>query len=171
MSVIVKANTKAWEALLRVMHKLDRHFVKVGVLASKGGEAKHEDGKMSLIEIAATHEFGSSDGRIPERSFIRQTFFVNAREELVKMQAELAKKIVTGGMDPLKALGILGTWGAAAVKKTITDQMTSGPENAPSTIARKGSSTPLIDTGLLKNSVSHEVVTNGDGTEATTERR
>ena len=31
------------------------------------------------------------------------------------------------------------------------------PENAPSTIAKKGSSNPLIDTGEMRSKVSHEV--------------
>lgn len=31
------------------------------------------------------------------------------------------------------------------------------PANAPSTIKRKGSATPLIDKGILKNAITHVV--------------
>jgi phage gpG-like protein len=143
--------------------------VKVGVLASKGaGDTHNTDGgsPMTLVEIAAVHEFGSRDGRIPERSFLRSTFLIRRVNALAAMQTKLAKAIVTDGMDPSKALAILGAWGAAEVKNTFTE-IDIPPPLAESTIARKGSSRPLVDTGLLKNSISYEVVDNDSSTEVT----
>lgn len=154
----VKVNTKLWDELKARAYKLDRSYVRVGVLEEKGS-VTHEGSDMTLVEIAATHEFGSSDGRVPERSFIRRTFLVRVTKELAEFQTKLARAIVTKGLDPIKALRMLGAWGVAEVKKTITSEDIP-PPLAESTIARKGSSKPLVDTGLMKNSISFEVVEN-----------
>jgi hypothetical protein len=155
----VIVNRKLWDELLARAHKLDRAHVKVGVLERSGaGEMHNTSGEsLRLVEIAAVHEFGSSDGRIPERSFIRSTFLIRRVNALATMQANLARLIVTKGLDPMKALAKLGAWGAAEVKNTITE-IDIPPPLADSTIMRKGSSKPLVDTGLLKNSISYEVV-------------
>lgn len=154
----VKANTKLWDELRARAAKLDRCSVRVGVLESKGGNEMHNtDGgdPLTLVEIATIHEFGTE--HVPERSFIRSTFLVKKVDELAAMQVKLARAIVMDGMDPMKALNILGAWGAAQVKNTITEDDVP-PPLAASTIARKGSTKPLVDTGLLKNSISYEVV-------------
>lgn len=153
---IVTIDQTKWNQLLAKAQGLAKLHVRVGVLSSKGGDSK--EGEFSLIELATVHEFGSQDGHIPERAPIRTTFYVRAKQELADMQAKLAKAIVTGGMDPARAMGILGSWGANAIKKTITDGAGLPPPNAASTIARKGSSRPLVDTGLLKASYNFEIL-------------
>ncbi len=155
--VVVKR--RLWDELLARAHKLEHAFVKVGVLASKGGTDTHADGEMTLIEIAATHEFGSEAAGIPERSFIRSTFERRVAKELADFQAKLAKAIVTKGLDPMRALAMLGAWGAAEVKKTITESDLEPPLK-PATIAARehGGTKPLLDTGQLKNSITYEVV-------------
>lgn len=151
----VKVDRTVWDRLRAKAAMLEKAYVKVGVLASKGGSAKHEDGKLSLIEIAAIHEFGL--GSSPERSFIRHTFIVRVAEDLAKKTAELARAVIMDRVAPMRALEMLGMWGASEVKKTITEDDIP-PPLAQSTIDAKGSSKPLVDTGLLKNSISYEVV-------------
>lgn len=152
----VTEKRKLWDRLLAHAHKLEHAHVKVGVLSSHGASEPHgDDASFTLVEIAACHEFGTDT--IPERSFIRSTFSQRVPDELVKMQAALAREVVTKGLDPEKALARLGAWGAAEVKKTITEDDIP-PPLAASTIAAKGSTKPLVDTGQLKNSISYEVV-------------
>lgn len=156
----VKVDRTVWDELRAKAKKLDRMYVKVGILQSKGGEQTHPDSDMSLIEIMATHEFGSSDDRIPERRPLRKTF--NDGEgprRLADVITKLAKQIITGGMDPVRALRILGTWAVKEVKNTITSEDLP-PPLAESTVEAKGSTKPLVDTGLLLNSISFEVVEN-----------
>ena len=162
----VRIDKTVWEKLRAKAKELDRMYVKVGILASKGGDAPHGDSEMSLIDIAATHEFGSSDGRIPERKPIRRTFNEgDGPRRLADMCAKLAKKIITDNMDPVRALNLLGAWAAKEVKNTITESDIP-PPLAESTIAAKGSTKPLVDTGLLLNSISYEVVENAsEGTD------
>ncbi len=144
-----------WDKLLAKAHELDKLHVRVGVLSSKGGDVK--DGEFTLCELAAVHELGTEDGHIPARAPIQTTFYLRRKQELIELQGKLAKQIVTGGMDPKRAMGILGSWGANAIKRTITEGEGLPPPNAPSTIAAKGSSRPLVDTGQLKAAYNYEI--------------
>jgi phage gpG-like protein len=145
--------------------RLDRMggaVVKVGVLSGAGEAA---DGT-PLVEIAAVHEFGNRAGTIPQRSFIRATF-KRTRAERQKMIARILKKITEGKLDETQGLGLLGQWAVGKVKQTIVKRLTEGDqpqELKPATIAARKrkdgvtSTTPLLDTGLLKNSISYVVV-------------
>ena len=130
--------------------------VKVGVLAGKGGSRKHTDSNFSLIEIAAVHEFGAPKANIPERSFIRRTFLMK-RGETNKHLERLVNAIVKKDLPIATAFGALGTWAAAEVKKTMTVGPHIPPPLKPRTVAAKGSSRPLIDTGQLANSINWEI--------------
>lgn len=154
-----KTDTSLWEAIRRRVAALDKApHVKVGVLAGLGDE---DVGGVTLIELAAVHEFGSPAAGIPERSFIRSTFD-QRRDELRRVGAELTRQIVAGRVDVVTALGRLGLWGANAVKRQITGKLVvprlEDSEAGRRTIKRKGSSTTLVDTGRLVNSITWVVV-------------
>lgn len=126
--------------------------VLVGVRASKGVEVT-ESGA-SLVTIAAVNEFGSADGRVPERSYLRSTVDENA----TRYTAELAR-VIRATLDRPAALrrGLerVGHVAVSDVQRKITDLR--DPPNAPRTVARKGSDNPLIDTGRLRASIDFEV--------------
>lgn len=150
-------NDDVWKRILKDVRKLTGMRVHVGVMASKGGDAPHdEEGGLSLIELAAIHEFGSPAAKIPERSFIRRTF--DQKRELAAATCEKAARALIGGIDPVRCLNIIGLWGATEVKKTVTEGEHIPPPLKPATIAKKGSDRPLVDTGRLIASVSWEVV-------------
>jgi hypothetical protein len=136
---------------------------RVGVLASKGGAAPHAGGALTIVEIAAIHELGdalwhSSGGTegIPERSFIRGTFDDPQNQEDQRQVLErLAREILTDKLEVRAALDQLGAWGAARVRARIKSHIP--PPLKEETIKRKGSSTPLVDTGQLINAVTWEV--------------
>lgn len=125
--------------------------VKVGLPA---GTSSYPDGT-SVFEVGAVHEFGSQDGRIPERSFIRSTL-EKKRSELDAMAGKIGKKVERDGGTLEEGLNLMGSVLAAAIQETIADGVP--PPNAPSTIRRKGSSKPLIDTGHLRQSITWQVV-------------
>ena len=149
-------NTKLWDALRKRLP--EKSVVKVGVLAGKGGEAIHPGSSISMIELAAVHEFGSPKRGIPQRSFIRATFERDdVNKKLNALGARLAKAIVMDKMDAATALGQMGAWAAGQIKATIKNRLTTGPERQalkPETIERKGSSLPLVDTGRLINAIT-----------------
>lgn len=153
MSVTV--NDSPWRKLLKRLDDLDKLRVRVGVLASKGANTA-ANGDITLVELAAIHEFGSPAANIPERSFIRSTFQIRRFNALQTICATLLKAVTNGTMDVRKALNILGQWGANEVKNTITE-IDISPPLAQSTIDAKGSSKPLIDTGRMMNAISSEV--------------
>lgn len=115
---------------------------------------RENPGEINNAELAAVHEFGSKDGTIPERSFIRSSM-TNNRDEYVKSQAANLRKVVRGDMAFGKSLDLLGLRAAADVR----DNIRRGDFEAlkAATIKRKGSSAPLIDTGNLRQSITHEV--------------
>lgn len=149
----VKINDAKWRKIIKQVAEMKRATVRVGVM----GDAGDEKG-VSLAEIAAFHEFGTST--IPERSFLRSTFFGHGADGLAKMCATLSKAILEGKMDETRALGLLGLWAVSEVRKTIRDRLTTGPEDqalAPATSARKGSTLPLVDDGDLIRAITHVV--------------
>ena len=137
------------------LRKIDRAQVKVGVLASKGGQQAHPDGTgATLIEIAAAHEFGTSN--VPERSFIRRAFEDNTQEAQALM-GKLARRIVEDKTSIDESLRILGTWGANLVRRTVTVGDHIPPPLKPETVKRKGSTRPLVDKSHMINSLDYEV--------------
>lgn len=69
--------------------------------------------------------------------------------------AAIAGLLQTNGMDPVRALDVAGAAIAGQLRQSIVD--TNSPPNAPSTIARKGHSKVLVDTGHMLQSIDHEV--------------
>jgi phage gpG-like protein len=68
--------------------------------------------------------------------------------------AEIASSIKKG--DTLDTtLEVVGNIAAGTVQQFMTDL--KSPPNAPSTVRKKGSDNPLIDTGALRSSVTYEV--------------
>lgn len=154
----VAVNTVKWDHVKAELGKATR--VRVGVLASRGGNAKHEGSDLSLIDIAHVHEFGAPAVNVPERSFIRRSLSpaFGGGAWLPAFTARLAKSVLAGKMDMTTALTILGQRGVAEVRRTITTGAGIPPALKPETIKRKGSSRPLVDTGQLINSISYELI-------------
>lgn len=113
----------------------DEMHVRVGVLEDgKGGEDR--EGGLTTAEIAAIHEFGSADGRIPERSFMRASFAKHRAEYIADVKT-LLMNVIAGSMSFERALNVLGARVATDMKKFITTGAQVPPPNAPSTIWKK----------------------------------
>lgn len=131
--------------------------VRVGVLDTSGNHEGAEG--LTTADVASFMEFGTTDSEgktvVPERSFIRATID-EEREQLKEFSVKLQAKILTDKqMTPKRALGILGE----KLQALIIAKINSGidPELKQETIDRKGSSTPLIDSGQLKQSIRYKV--------------
>jgi hypothetical protein len=107
----------------------------------------------SRAQVAEWNEFGTS--RIPARPFVRNTMDKNAGR-YARFLVDQARAGL-GGSDRSyrQALNKLGLLMVGDVQQTISNGVP--PPNAPSTIAKKGSSTPLVDTGLMRSEVEHKV--------------
>ena len=90
-------------------------------------------------------------GKIPPRPFLRLSIEKNNKNWLNFTK----KALLNNNLDFKKSINQLGLLMVGDIQKEITDLKT--PPNAESTIKKKGSSNPLIDTGLMRNSVKHKV--------------
>lgn len=133
----------------------DRHIVKVGVLQRKNH--RDDDPSVGNADLGAIHQFGTHDGRIPARDWLMMPIRKNNTKILLASSKGAAEEIAAGQLVlVLKRLGI-------NCEKNInqafeTEGYGTWPANADSTVAKKGSSAPLIDKGHFKRSVTSEVV-------------
>lgn len=121
------------------------HFVTVGVHDDAG---MHPDSSLTNAQVGAYNHFGTD--RIPARPWLDVGVETGNEEYL---------KIIEEGLsngEPLEM--ILERVGIVATGK-VQDYMTllSDPPNAPSTVRKKKSANPLIDTGALRQSVTSKV--------------
>lgn len=129
--------------------------VRVGVLTdAPKREGAGGSGKFSLVEVAAVHEFGAPDAGIPQRSFVRAAVDEH-RSDIHALQERLAGQILRGEIDEKAALERLGAFVAGLMQRRIAAGI--APALNPETVARKGSSTPLVDTGQLRSSITWKV--------------
>ena len=108
------------------------------------------NGGQSIAEYGAYNEYGTGD--IPERSFMRTSFDENNRRisQDIATQYDLVKQ---GKKTVYAALGMVGLRHEADIKTKIGSNIQ--PANSPITIARKGSSRTLIDTGAMLAAVRY----------------
>lgn len=143
--------------------KLSAARVKVGVF---GGAT--EEG-FPMPAVAAVHEFGSRDGHVPQRSFLRVGV---ASPEVVAAATALGAALVAGTMKPRQVLERLGHVAVAAVRKTITTGSPLQPPLSSETVATRARlsgpgqrrkhtgpllARPLVHTGQLVQSITHQV--------------
>lgn len=117
--------------------------LKVGIFES----AKYDDGT-PVAQVAFWQEFGTA--KIPMRPFIRNAIAKNTQK-----WGDSVKTALISTNDSEKSLKMLGEIMRGDIVLSLTNLNT--PPNAPATIKQKGSSNPLIDTGLLRNSISWEL--------------
>ena len=101
-------------------------------------------GGVNIAQYAAQNEFGTKD--IPERSFIRSSF----DENLPMIESFVVRQVgfvIDGTIDPIEMLKRIGLVMQSNITTKIRQIVT--PPNSPRTIALKGSSKPLIDTGFM----------------------
>jgi hypothetical protein len=128
------------------------HYVDIGVLGS-GAKGKAGD---SVAEYAAKNEFGVVSKKIPERSFIRMPLTEKAKV-IERAGAEvLSSRLAVGDVKGI--FKVLGVAGEAAIQEAFdTRGFGKWKGNAPMTIEKKGSDSPLIDTGTLRKSITSRV--------------
>jgi hypothetical protein len=112
---------------------------------------KHSSSNMDMAALGAVHEFGSPRAGIPERSWMRSTF----REKSGKwanMVVDAVWSMVKHGTSFVSSMRAVGEFAASDMRRKITTLRE--PPNSPVTIANKGSSNPLIDTGELRQNIN-----------------
>lgn len=127
-------------------------------LSPQGKVAVGFPGGGAQAQKAIWQEFGTRGGGwggpIPERPFMRNAMR-NNREKYRQAMMSSASKLIYGEVDMNSVLSKLGALARGDIQQEITSLRS--PPNSPVTIARKGSSNPLIDTGAIRRAVTWEI--------------
>lgn len=122
----------------------------VGLPKEKIGGKIYKSGS-TVVEVGARHEYGEG---VPQRSFLRAPFAVK-KKELDASLLTAFRKVADGKADAKTALDLVGVR-AQVISQSAFDNNGFGSWKAISaaTVAQKGSSKPLIDTGTLRASIT-----------------
>lgn len=126
------------------------YVVTVGIQEEDEG-ASYEGG-MTLGEVAEANEFGTD--RIPARPFLSSWADEREASALKEMSADV-RSAIKAGTSPAARLDARAQRFAGEVQSRIAGGIP--PPNAESTVERKGSSTPLVDTGQLRSAIRGKV--------------
>lgn len=137
--------TPEGKKFFREIEQLKKLQVRVGY---QQGEGQEEDGA-DLCDIAMFNELGTSN--TPSRPFMRDSVDKNADKINAFCKAQM-KLLSEGKTTTQQMLTAIGVYQKGLVQKEIRDGEFT--PNAPSTIKRKGSDKPLIDTGTMRQSVN-----------------
>ena len=134
--------------------------IKVGIMGQKN---KRKKGEPTNAEVGFENEFGKMTGpvKIPARSFIRMPLMTHFYDKLVSKKSltkkEFEKAVKNGKADDFaRKVGLVA-------EETIQEAFaTRGwgnwKENAPYTVMKKGSDSPLIDTGQMRRSITSKII-------------
>ena len=117
--------------------------VRVGVLEN----ATYPDGT-PVAMVAFWNEYGTRTS--PVRAFFRTTVSEQKKNWVLSVQ-----NLMKMHNDPKKVMGLIGVHMQEQIVQSINTW--SDPPNSAYTIAKKGSSKPLIETGVLMRSIKSEV--------------
>ena len=145
---------KGYAALAKRIYGIRRPTITVGILSGQGAEDTHEgEGELlTTLQVAIFNEFGTVD--IPARSFIRGWFDENV-QQLHADLFTLMQSVVAGERTKEQVLQLMAVRCVGQIQQRIADGI--DPPLKQATIDRKGSSTPLIDSGQLRAAVSSRI--------------
>lgn len=144
---VVRDVDKGWNRIQQMFNASRVRYIAVGLLEPTNARS---DSSIPNAYLGSIHEFGLG---VPERSFLRRTFDEKQESYFQSMKIR-AGMILAGRLDPETTLDKLGV----KVKDDIQATIQAGvpPALAEATVARKGSSKTLIDSGQLVQAITFE---------------
>lgn len=143
MTAQVTGDFSKAKELIEKLKASSQKAVYVGFPAEFNEKVEGSD-NFNLASLAAVLEFGNE--RIPSRPFLRQTLTENQEKYIA-----LFVKLFESGVSIDQIYEQIALIAQGDVQQNIVNGKWTA--NAPSTIKRKKSSKPLIDTGKLRQSV------------------
>jgi len=145
----VEEKDMGWKQIKLDFKELKNMGVKVGIMGTE------EIDGVAVVDYATYNELGTRF--IPARPFMGTTAD-RYRDGIYQYTATLVGKMIDGVYDARQVLTYIGEWYQAKVQLTIRDAKQWSVPLLPATIKAKGSSSPLIDTGRMIQSVRYEIV-------------
>ena len=142
---------KVWRKMKANLMKGNSLAAKVGVFDKYYGP---ENDNLPVAQVFQWNEEGSENN--PMRPAIR--YYIMQLEKEWKMISFLSKylnSVALGSMTWTQLYEKIGEVAAEDLKKVV-DEWTI-PPNSPATIAEKGRDDPLVDTGLMRDSIESKV--------------
>jgi hypothetical protein len=138
------------KALLREV-RLTGAIVEVGMLGPKAAQSSAKG--PSFGDVATWLEFGTptAEARKPISGYFDAE--IDANREFAR---KLARERLAGRVTYDRALKMLGLRAVSGIQRRMSQGLK--PDNKPSTIRRKGSSKPGIDTGQTRSRYSFRIV-------------
>lgn len=161
MAMVIRWKDLGWQSML---HRMTAGTAATHVSAGVVGEEAnlvHDESGLTMGEIALLQEFGSDDGHIPSRPFLRQTFNRISRKDIEYQMAQVSIKVMFRKIPRAVAMQEVGLWAVRKIKETIESGVK--PDNAPYTIAQKGHGLTLRDSRALLEAIGYEIITGGYG--------
>lgn len=144
----------AGNTLRQIVRDFEKGSVKVGF--QRGDTHRTEGETVTVATIAEYNEFGTS--KIPARPFFRPTMFENRSAILASLARISSRSLRNPRYNAKEGLETLGVWTVNKIRAKIVS--VRSPVNATSTILKKRSSNPLIDTGQMRQAVKSKYVPN-----------
>ena len=145
MSVTIIDNRRLLDAFRKQLSQADKEVV-AGIQAGPVNDG------LQVAEYAAWNEFGTRN--IPARPFMRN-YVDNNTDRLIRFMANGVTQVALGNATTSGLLNALGLEMQNGIKKSINGG--DFAPNAPYTVQKKGSNKPLIDTGVMLNSVTYAI--------------
>lgn len=153
-SIELKFDEEKLDGVLRHLYAANKSL-KVGIL--EGAQTTSEG--PSIAEIAYWNEYGTKNDEeqevIPARPFFRNAISDNTDTWAESIRSQLKFMGVTDKNVVEKVLKKTGQLMRSDIQQSISKG--GFKPLKPATIKRKGKSTPLVDTGDMRNAVSYEV--------------
>jgi phage gpG-like protein len=152
------------ERIMREAKRFRGSYTKIGLPSGEfvaTGEASKTPA--DVVMIGAVHEWGAPSRNIPERSWLRSAY--DKEQMSIRRRVDASYDSVLQGKTTARfALAKLGEWFTARIKANFPPSGVKG--YAKSTLAmkkRKNETNPqmLIETGQLRNSITHVEVMRG----------
>ena len=146
---VQQSNPKWIEKLSLRLKQDDKHECAVGFPRGKVSAAPHYDNGASILDVAIWNNGGTST--TPMRPFMEDSS-KKIQAEYVKMMTQAIPRMNAGTLSSTSVLKAAGLKAEAIIRNQIRDG--GYAPNAPSTIAAKKSSQPLIWSGDMRKAVT-----------------
>ncbi|MNY03342.1 hypothetical protein D3C86_1359540 [compost metagenome] len=154
MSFKLKVDKSGWEKLKKELLKGADQEIQVGIVEPTNYGPDNDN--LSVAQVWQWQEEGLPAKNIPTRPAIRVGFMAPIKKgSYDKMFAESMQRIAEGKSTFKQEYMKIGVKAKADLKEAV--QKWDTPRNAPLTIELKGFDNPLIDSGLLYESIDFKV--------------
>lgn len=159
MSFKLKVDKSAWVKMKKDLLKASNLEVQVGIVEPTFYGSDNDN--LSVAQVWQWQEEGLPAQNIPTRPAIRVGFMAPIKKGMYDSYfVESIQRIAAGKSTFKQEYTKIGVMAKADLKEAV--EQWDSPPNSPVTVELKGFNNPLIDSGLLYESIDFKVTNKGD---------